>query len=314
MNRLKTALIGPGSIGLLMASRLFLAGHPVSLIDYRKERAHDLNDKGILFEDQDVKEIRVPVLTGYERINEFNLVIICVKSYDTGDVAAALEKSGYTGPVMTLQNGYGNAETIGSHYRAGDIIAGITSEGANMPSPGRVKHAGKGKTLFGLAYDRSGNGSVLGDISDLLSSAGFDTEISRDVEALIWSKLLINVGINALTAVLNIRNGMLLEIPPARKLMHDLVNEAWELVRFMEITLPYPDPLAKVDEVCSLTAENYSSMNRDIAAGRRTEIDYINGAIVRTGKKMGIITPYNEAVNDMVKGLEYISSEKKKQG
>ncbi len=302
----KVGIIGPGSIGLLLASKIQKAGFAVILIDRKAERAANLNNKGILLDEETSMNFNIPVISGFDNIDGINLMIVCVKAYNTGDVALALQHSSYEGPVLTLQNGFGNADTIGKIYKKGSIIAGTTSEGANLISEGHVKHAGRGKTSFGFALKRNMDDEILKDAAAIFNNAGLDTEISNDVDGLIWGKVLVNAGINALTAIFNVPNGRLLEIEEARGIMKNLITEAWELLQIMDIKLPFDDPVKKTEDVCRLTASNLSSMNRDMSSGRRTEIDFINGAIVREGKRMGISCPYNETISGIILALEKI--------
>ncbi|HPL19184.1 MAG TPA: 2-dehydropantoate 2-reductase, partial [Spirochaetota bacterium] len=142
------------------------------------------------------------------------------------------------------------------------------------------------------------------ELVSLMKKAGLDAELSADPQALVWGKVLVNAGINALTAILQVRNGQLLEIETARTLMKDLVLEACEVIARKGVALSDTDPVSRVEEVCRRTEDNYSSMCIDIKHGRRTEIDFINGAIVREGRAFGLACPYNDAVTKMVKGLE----------
>jgi 2-dehydropantoate 2-reductase len=137
-----------------------------------------------------------------------------------------------------------------------------------------------------------------------MRSAGLDVELTADPLSLVWSKVVVNAGINPLTAILRVQNGRLLEIDPARKLMSDLVTEGWEVLKRKGITPAYQDPLVRVEEVCRLTASNYSSMCQDIMHGRPTEIDFINGAIEREGRETGVPCPYNDTVTKIVHAIE----------
>lgn len=302
---MKISIIGPGAIGLLFAGKLQKTSHDIKLIDYRKDRAARLNKEGILFEsNEDNYTFKVPVKSDIIEAADSDLVVIAVKAYNTENIAKALNSIGYKGYALTLQNGYGNTDILKDYIPEEKLIAGITSDGANLKDYGHVKHAGKGKTSFGLVSGQKNKSTVLSEISKIFNEAGFETDISSDSRSLIWSKLIINVGINPLTAILNVQNGRLLESSYTRILMHDLVNEAVLVSDKTGINLPYSNPLEKVEEVCRLTAENYSSMYQDIKHSRTTEIDYINGAIVSEGEKTGIECPVNRSVTNIIHALE----------
>ncbi|HLD82850.1 MAG TPA: ketopantoate reductase C-terminal domain-containing protein, partial [Candidatus Omnitrophota bacterium] len=134
--------------------------------------------------------------------------------------------------------------------------------------------------------------------------AGLETRISRDIKSLLWSKLIINAGINALTAVTRLNNGRLVEFEGTRKILRELVTEAVRVAKRKRIKLIYDDPLAKVEAVCEATATNVSSMLQDALRKKRTEIDFINGVIVRQGQESGIPVPANSMLVDLVKTIE----------
>lgn len=299
------AIVGPGAVGLLLAGYLHRGGAAVTLSDELPERADLINREGIRWEgvDRDSR-FTVPVTLGLKDVSGTDLVILCVKAYHTEAASRQVHEAGYRGPIMTLQNGVGNAETITASCPGSAVIAGITSEGANLAAANHVRHAGKGKTVFGPVVPGMPDSGFMKDLVSLMKKAGLDAELSADPQALVWGKVLVNAGINAITAILQVRNGQLLEIESARALMKDLVLEACEVIARKGIVLADGDPVARVEEVCRHTAANYSSMYMDVQHGRRTEIDFINGAIVREGIALGLACPYNDAVTKMVKGLE----------
>jgi 2-dehydropantoate 2-reductase len=137
----------------------------------------------------------------------------------------------------------------------------------------------------------------------MFTTAGIPATPSDDVAGLLWGKLVVNVGINPFTGLLQVRNGELLEHDETRELMKMAVDEAVLVAKAASVSLPFPDPLAKVQEVAKLTGKNKSSMYQDVAAGKRTEIDFICGAIVREGERLGIPTPVNRVLTLLVRSL-----------
>jgi 2-dehydropantoate 2-reductase len=301
------AIIGPGAIGLLLAGYLNKTGANITLVDHLPDRADKLNADGIRWEGKDADfRFRVPVTMGIKDPDKKDLAILCVKAYSTDAATRELHQSGYRGPVLTLQNGVGNVEIISRNLPGSPLIAGITSEGANLADAAHVRHGGKGKTFFGPIEHGRPDREFLDRLASIMRTAGLDVELSNDPQSLIWSKLLVNAGINALTAIFMVRNGQLVEVDPARRLMSDLVLEGWEVVRRKKIKPVYEDPVAHVEEVCRRTAANYSSLYMDMKEGRQTEIDFINGAIVREGAALGLPCPRNDMVAKIVRGLELL--------
>ena len=181
-------------------------------------------------------------------------------------------------------------------------IGGITSQGATLVSPGSIIHAGTGKTVIGTPSNQLTDNLKL--TRDILDSAGFEPQISGDMESTIWAKLIINVSINALTAITRLNNGRLIEFEGTRRIMKDAVAEAVAVADAKGIKLAQTDPLAQVEEVCRLTATNVASILQDFLAKRRTEIGAINGAIAELGKQAGVATPVNSTLTALVQTIE----------
>ncbi|MBW2034693.1 MAG: 2-dehydropantoate 2-reductase [Deltaproteobacteria bacterium] len=289
-------IVGPGAMGCLFGSRLKKAGHEVTLLDYKQERADIINEQGITVEGVTGKyRVHVPAVTG--KISRTpDVVLICVKSNQTRAAAEGLKT--WLGPearVVTLQNGLGNLEI------------GVTAEGATFLGPGHVRHAGQGETIIGPQGPPEG---PVAAIVSAFNAAGFDTRTVDNVNDLIWGKLIINVGINALTAIIRLKNGRLPEIEGIKTIMDQAVHEAVAVANAKDIRLPYPDPLERVLEVCRATAGNIASMLQDVLKQRLTEVAFINGAIVREGEALGIPTPINRALTCLVQAIEQTYKER----
>ena len=202
---------------------------------------------------------------------------------------------------MTLQNGVGNIETLEKVFDKGKVLGGVTAEGATLLSPGRIRHAGEGDTVIGPKGDSRG---PVEKIAAAFNQAGFKTRSEDNVDALIWGKLIVNAGINALTAITRLKNGRLPEMDSTRTIMVSAVQEGAEVARAKNIHLPYPDPVKRVTDVCRATSGNMASMLQDVLKRKPTEIDAINGAIVREGKALGISTPVNFILTAIVHALQ----------
>ena len=302
---MKIALVGPGAMGCLFAVYLAEAGHEVRVLDHRPERAKLLSSQGLFVEGiRGEHHQRVPVSVLAEDVTDAELILVCVKSYHTREAITAVAPAlNPQARVLTLQNGVGNIETLAEAVGLERVFGGVTSQGATVLAPGRVRHAGLGQTVIGAAVS-AGQEEMLGRAAAALHQAGIETRIDNRVESLIWSKLMVNVGINALTALTRLRNGQLLDYAGIVSLMEKAVLEALAVAEALRIPLIHDDPVAQVKAVARATAGNVSSMLQDVLARRRTEIDSINGAIVEHGQRLELATPVNETLTMLVRTVE----------
>ena len=291
-------------MGSLFAVLLADAGNDVFMLDYKPDRAARLNENGFRVHGvsgERFKRIRVSLRA--DEIPRVDYAFIWVKSYDTASavrsIDSALRESGY---VVTLQNGLGNADIIAERFGAGRVIAGVTSHGATCLAPGDILHAGTGETVIGTLSGRVSEGVT--ECARMLNDAGIQTRISEDIRSEIWGKLIVNAAINPLTAVTGLKNGELIQHDETIKIMRMAVEEGVKVAAELNVVLPYSDPMGRVVDVCRLTADNISSMLQDVMVGRKTEIDFINGAIVRLGREKNIPTPVNETLVYLVKVRE----------
>ena len=302
---MRIVVVGPGALGCLVAGFLKnKSGEEVWLLDSSPERAKKISEDGIKIEGISGSfNIKINATSDTKEIGKADLVIICVKSYSTEDACKEIKDivSEETS-VLTLQNGIGNVQILNDYFGPERVIAGITNHGSTLLGDGHVRHAGKGDTIIGKSDGKLSG--VLKNVSNVLTKAGFPTKVSKDIDSVIWGKLVINVGINALTAITRLNNGRLVEYTESRELLRSAVSEAVKVVKRKRIKLAYDDPIQKVESVCKATSSNVSSMLQDVLNKKRTEIDFINGAIVRQAKSLGIPTPANEVLTNLVKTIE----------
>jgi 2-dehydropantoate 2-reductase len=301
---MKIVIVGPGAMGCLFAAFLSKSKEEIWLLDKDKDRVAKINQNGISLEGISGNwQAQVKATCDAKEIPEADLVVICVKSYDTKEaIIQARSLVGDNTSVLTLQNGIGNIEIIGEVVGADKVIGGVTNQGATLLDIGRIRHAGRGETVIGRI-----DGKIpvqMRSIREIFNKVGFETRISRDIKSLLWSKLIINVGINALTAVTHLNNGRLVEFEGTRKILREAVTEATRIAKRKRIKLIYDDPLAKVEAVCEATAVNVSSMLQDVLRKKRTEIDFINGVVVRQAQELGIPSPVNSVLVALVKTIE----------
>ncbi|WP_432663510.1 2-dehydropantoate 2-reductase [Wukongibacter baidiensis] len=299
---MKIAVLGAGAMGSLYGGLLAEGNNEIWLIDIWKEHVEKINREGLRIEGKSGNRIveKIKATTNPKDIGVADLVLIFVKSTIT-DKALEGAKSvvGKKTLILTLQNGLGNIEKIASVVGAENIIAGTTSHGATMLSSGKILHAGIGSTIIGeINGEKSDRVNRLKEIFD---KSRIETKITDNVLGLIWDKLLVNVGINALTALTELKNGKLVEFAETEELLELAVSEGEEIAKAKGIKLISEKPVKHTKKICRLTAQNKSSMLQDIINKRKTEIDMINGAIVREGRKHNIDTPINLVLTNLIK-------------
>jgi len=294
-------VVGTGALACLFAARLAGSGSEVTMLGSWQEGLTALHQRGVRLLDMNGSSHHHPVKVTDDTDNrgKFRQALVLVKSWQTERVAKQLERRlTSTGIVLTLQNGFGNYETLIGRLGQGRVALGVTTVGAKMLEPGYVQHTGEGKVMIGCH-------PKLGGLAELLINAGFHVEMISDPESLLWGKLVINAAINPLTALLRVPNGELLSRPTARELMSEAAREAALVATRKGIKLPYANPVNAVEDVARNTAANTSSMLQDVLRGTPTEIDAINGAIVQEGEMLGVPTPVNRMLWRLVKGLDH---------
>jgi 3-methyl-2-oxobutanoate hydroxymethyltransferase len=316
----KIAIIGAGSMGSLFGARIssnaLKSDSPnepdVWLLSSWKEHVDAINKNGLMVQElnggntifKNIKATSSP--EDISKGGPADIVIVLVKSPYT---KSAAEKARILlGPkpfesdiqtIVTLQNGLGNLEIIHSELaknainsREPRIIQGVTSQGGMVIAPGIVKHTGNGNT----AFHGNPNHQHVSFITSLFTHGGVPVSIAEDLESIIWGKLIINAAINPLTALLQFTNEELLKSSEAVDLVKKIITEAMNVAQARGTKLPFNDAYEMTMEVLRNTAKNYSSMLRDVQRGVPTEIDFINGAIVKEGEKYGVNVEFNKRI------------------
>lgn len=301
---MKIAVIGAGAMGSLFGGLLAESGAEVWLFDIRTEQIAAINQNGLNIEkDGHFRRVHIKATTDPDLIEKADLAIVFVKSPQTrpaADIAGKLV--GSEGLVLTLQNGMGNADIIAETVARDRIVAGTTSHGATLLAPGRIRHAGTGATIIGMWANK--NLDHADRVARVMTRAGIETEVVQDVQSVIWNKLLINVGINAVTALTAIKNGQILDLEITRNLSRAAVEEAMSVARAQGIQVD-EDTVEHVFQVAKATGANRSSMGQDVDNKRLTEIDAINGAVVRIAEKLGLKVPVNLTLTALVETLQH---------
>jgi 2-dehydropantoate 2-reductase len=300
---MKTVIMGAGAMGSLFGGFLTRGGENVWLVGNKKDQTDMIDSNGLTLEEKGkLQIIPIKATSDVTSVGKADLVIFFVKTYDmerTVSDALVLEREETI--FLTLQNGLGNEETICKKIDRKKVLLGVTGHGATQLGPGHIRHAGWGKTTIGELDHQITDRAIR--IAQMFCDAGIETEVSSNIHDQVWGKLLINVGINVLTAITGFKNGQLLDYPETTRLMEKLVSEAAEVARRKGVRIE-GNPIEKVRKVVEATRENRSSMGQDFDHRRKTEIDAINGAVVREAQPLGIPVPFNQAVTDLVKAIE----------
>jgi 2-dehydropantoate 2-reductase len=301
---MKIAVIGAGAVGSIFTAQLAKAGHDITLIDKYPQRAALLCESGMNVTGAR-GEYHTPInaVTDAADLGPVDLVLVCVKAYDTQKaIEQHLALVNEQTAVMTLQNGLGNVEQICKVVDPKNVLGGTTAQGGYLTGDGALFHAGNGPTHIGEPSGQS-TPRIL-EIATMFSNAGIETHVSDNVDVLIWTKLVINVGLNALTALLHVNNGLTAKLEPSRAVQKAAVAEALLVAKAAGIPLNAEEVAQKVIDVANVTFENVNSMLSDVMKKRRTEIAYINGAVCDKGAQHGIATPVNQTLTNLIRATE----------
>ena len=288
-------IVGSGAMACLFGAAL--ARHTeVTLLGTWEPGIREIREHGIRVETQEgPKVVRVEATTDPSQLSRFQYALVLVKSWQTESATARLSTVlAEDGLALTLQNGLGNLETLQRTIGPERAALGVTTAGATLLGPGRVRPGGQGE----IYLPKRGQ---LEELRSLFERADFEVKMADDLEGLVWSKLAVNAGINPLTALLRVRNGALVDNADAREVLEAAVEEVAMVVDAAGGKMAWEDPVTQTLNVARRTAENRSSMLQDIERGAPTEIDAICGAVVRRGEKLGVGTPVNRTLWKLVR-------------
>lgn len=291
-------IVGTGALACLFAARLSRSGRQVTMLGSWPAGLDALQNHGVRLQGPDGEEsYPVQATADPEACPPASLALVLVKSWQTRRAARQLSRClPFEGLALTLQNGLGNREALADSLGPGRVALGTTTTGATLLGPGRVRPGGEG-TISLESRPR------LAFLRRALEGAGFQVETADDVEGLLWGKLAINAAINPPTALLRVPNGALLGHPNLRALMAAAAEEVAAVGAARGVTLPFSDPAEAAREVARRTARNHSSMYQDVQRGAPSEIDAICGAVVAHGERLGVPTPVNRTLWQLVSTL-----------
>ncbi|MPW21451.1 2-dehydropantoate 2-reductase [Paraburkholderia sp. CNPSo 3157] len=293
---MKVAVMGAGAVGCYYGGMLARAGHEVVLIG-RPQHVDAIARRGLRLETQAFDEhIPLAASTNASAVQGAKLVLFCVKSTDTHSAAVAIKP--FLAPdtlVLSLQNGVENADEVRSVVPQ-EVAAAVVYVATEMAGPGHARHHGRGE----LVIEPSQAGA---EVVQALIAAGVPTEISDNVRGALWAKLILNCAYNALSAITQLPYGQLVQGEGVKAVMRDIVDECLAVAKADGITVP-GDVDAAVRMIAETMPRQYSSTAQDLSRGKRSEIDHLNGLIVRRGEALGVATPSNRLLHTLVKLIE----------
>jgi 2-dehydropantoate 2-reductase len=296
---IRVAVLGAGAVGCYYGGMLARAGHRVTLIG-RQVHVEAFRKSGLRFEGLKFDE-RVPVEASTEAsaVRGARLVLFCVKSTDTEKAAAQMAPHLDAGAlIVNLQNGVDNTERIEEILRSARVrnavVPAAVYVAAEMAGPGHVKHHGRGDLVVG---------SASGEIKAWFEAADVPVALSDNVAGELWAKLVVNCAYNALSAISQLPYGRMIQGPGIREVMRDVVEETLAVAKASGVRMA-PDMLAQTYRIAEAMPTQYSSTAQDLARGKPTEIDHLNGYVLRRGEALGIPTPANRALHALVKLIE----------
>lgn len=300
---MRIAMIGAGAMGSAFGARFARSGADVVLYDSDRTHVEAIEAGGLYVEAPDGSvTLRLPATTHAEKIGNSDLAVILVDSNATREAAKiATRVLGKKGAALTLQNGIGNAETLSATLGAARVIAGTTYNSAARLKPGHVHHSNIGETILGEV--EGGTSARVNEIARLLREAGLPVAVSDNVMGHIWMKFVLNAAINPVSAMTGLRPGEIARVPAARELLERVLDEALAVVAAKKIVLSVDDPRGHVLDH-AWERYNRPSMLQHVEEGRRTEIDALNGALVKEASALGVAVPFNAAVVLAIKSIE----------
>jgi len=300
---MKVCIVGCGAIGSLFAARLGRLDD-VEVWAYDLDRAHvdAINKNGLRL--TGLSDIVVPVKarTNAQEIPACEFGIVAVKTMYTKSALEATAQVFRDGAVCSVQNGIGNEEIIAEYVPR--VILGTTFPAGHVTAPGVVNHDTGGKTWISPFLPKPASMDEVRRLAEALNRGGAEVVAMDDARGALWTKLIFNSASNPMGALTHLPHGVACDQPGVRRVMRELVNEGKAIAAALNITLD-SDPDALLDYGREKAYQHPPSMLTDVLNKRVTEIDALNGGIARLGAKLGIPTPLNAAVTDIIKALEY---------
>ncbi|RAZ66450.1 ketopantoate reductase family protein [Planococcus maitriensis] len=304
---MKILIAGAGAMACLTGGKLKASGEEVRLYNRLNSHVEAINEKGlrIVEKDNSITQIGLEVVQDLEAGEQVDILLVLLKAQANEAVLSKLRGKLAEGTVIvTMQNGIGNAETIRQLFPMNTVVSGTLGHGASVEHDGTILHRGWGTNYLGNVEEEAAS-KKLEAFAEMLSTAGMKTEVSADVNAVIWNKLFVNAAFNSVTALTRLKNGDILNTQEGEDLLRAVTAEAVLVARAEGVEA---DAEAVAEECLRMGRQdiggNKSSMLMDILKKRQTEIEVINGGIVKLGKKHGIETPVNASLAGLIRIIE----------
>lgn len=302
------AVLGAGAMGCLFGGTLAHGGLNVTLLDVRADHVDAINSNGLTIQGYGGERV-VPLAatTDPSRLGAVDIVLVQTKALHT-EAAVRSARGLFAAHTLAIsfQNGLGNEELIGDLVGAQRVVAGLTAQGATAVGPGVIHNYGALPSYVGELA--GGISERVQKLASLFSAAGLETHASENIRRDMWKKLLGNVGLSPTSAITNLSSAQIMSVPELREVVLGAVDEAAAVAAAEGISLNLEEARSVLDKLVDTagggTGQSKSSACVDLLNGRKTEVDWINGAIVRLGAKHGIATPINRTLVGAVKGLE----------
>ncbi|MGE5116687.1 MAG: ketopantoate reductase family protein [Betaproteobacteria bacterium] len=291
------AVMGAGAVGCYYGGMLARAGHRVTLIG-RAAHVEAVRRDGLLIEAQSFRaHVPMQASTEPEAVRGARLVLFCVKSTDTESGAAAIAPHLASGAiVLGLQNGVDNAERLRARLPGVAVEPAVVYVATEMAGPGHVRHHGRGDLVVGPS-------AAAREAAELFVAAGVPVQISDNVAGALWAKLILNCAYNALSAIARLPYGRLVQGEGIDGVMQDVVRECLAVAARLGVEVP-GDMAEAVRRLAGTMPGQFSSTAQDLARGKPSEIDHLNGYVVRQGAALGVATPVNRTLHALVRLLE----------
>ncbi len=307
---MKIAVLGAGALGCAMGSCLSEAGHDVWLINRRADHVQAMNQRGLTVRIHGTDR-QIPVTAACNALEiakqagTVDLIVVLVKSFHTLEAMAA--STSIVGPntvVLSLQNGLGHEDVLAQVVGREKVVAGKTYAGGVMLGPAHVIRGTEGKETYIGELDGHVTERVK-NIAKVFNAAGLITHISDNIMGTMWEKLLVNVATGALSGITHLTYGELYQVAEVKECALAAVKEAIDVAQASGIRLNVTDPEEPwIKAAAGLPAQFKASMLQSLEKGSITEVDYVNGSVVRWGQKCGVPTPVNRTLVACLKGIE----------
>jgi 2-dehydropantoate 2-reductase len=303
-----TAVVGAGAVGSYYGAMLARAGHRVTLIG-RPAHVDAIRRNGLqLHKGGTVEAVRLGATTESTAVRDADLVLFSVKSTDTASVGREIAPHLKTDPLLlSLQNGVDNAPTLAQIVPC-TVVPVVVYVATAMPQPGAVQHNGRGELVIGPLNDaQAGDAALqrrLQAVVDAFTAADVPVTISPDVMAELWGKLMVNCAYNAISGIAQLPYGVMAGVPDVVELQRAVVREVVAVANADGEKLEHAASIRAMERIAATMPAQLSSTAQDMARGKRSEIDHLNGTVARRGAALGVPTPMNQALVALVKLVE----------